>query len=66
MNNINADLQANKTLLSTGITTAQISANDADSTAHTALAAAGNAQITADNNAKILLSWQIKHVSIAG
>ncbi|MBK4284537.1 YadA-like family protein [Enterobacter hormaechei] len=52
VNNINADLQANKTLLSTGITTAQISANDADSTAHTALAAAGNAQITADNNAK--------------
>lgn len=52
VNNINADLQANKTLLSTGITTAQISANDADSTAHTALIAAGNAQITADNNAK--------------
>lgn len=52
VNNINADLQANKTLLSAGISTAQTTANDADSTAHTALAAAGNTQITADNNAK--------------
>lgn len=52
IDNVNADLQANKTLLSARIDTAQTTANDADSTAHTALAAAGNAQITANNNAK--------------
>ncbi|HCB9835970.1 TPA: YadA-like family protein [Escherichia coli] len=42
---VNADLQANKTLFSAGIHTAQ-------DTANTAVAAAGNAQITADNNTK--------------
>ena len=45
IDNVNADLQANKTLFSAGIHTAQ-------DTANTALAASGNAQITADNNAK--------------